>query len=60
MLVVNCDAYAKLALSHAEGTAQLYLIAQLVFCDKILELFYDLTGTLEMAGAAYANCNFHF
>lgn len=54
-------AYALLAVTHAERSAELYLIAYVVLCDKILELFYYLTGSLDVAGAADAYCNLnHF
>jgi hypothetical protein len=56
--IIHGDAYALLALTHAEGAAQLYLIADLVLGNEILQLLYDLTRTLDMAGASDTNSNF--
>ena len=52
------DAYALLALAHAEGAAKLYLVANLMFGDEILQLLNNLTRTLDVAGASDTNCNF--
>ena len=54
-LVVHCDADALLALTHAEGAAQLYLIFQVVLFYQVLQLLDDLAGAFEVAGAADAN-----
>ena len=48
------------AVAHAEGAAQLDLILQVVFLYKVLELFHNLAGALQMAGASYTNINVHF
>ena len=58
-LVVNCNAHALLALAHTESAAQLQLILNFMLCDQMLELFHDLSGTLDMAGTADTNRNFH-
>ena len=57
-VIVNRHAYAALALTHAESTAKLYLIPDIVLRDQILKLFHHLAGTLDMTGTADANCNF--
>ena len=56
--VVNGYTYALLALAHAEGSAEIYLVAYVVFCDEVLELFNYLTGSLDVAGASDTYCNF--
>ena len=56
--VVYGDAYALLALAHAEGAAKLYLVANLMFGDEILQLLNNLTRTLDVAGATNTNSNF--
>ena len=56
--VIDRYAYALLTLTHAEGAAQLYLFAQIVLGDQILELLNDLAGALDVAGASDTNCNF--
>jgi hypothetical protein len=56
--IVYRNAHALLALAHAEGATQLYLIFKLVLGNQILKLFYDLTRALDMAGASNTNCNF--
>ena len=50
--------YALLALTHAEGAAELYLITEIVLSYQILELLYYLTRALDVAGATDTNCNF--
>lgn len=45
-LVVHCDADALLALTHAEGAAQVNFLLQAVVRDELLELLNHLTGTL--------------
>jgi hypothetical protein len=57
--IVHRNANALLALAHAEGASKLYLVAELVFCDQILELFYYLTGALNVAGATDTNRDFN-
>lgn len=49
-LSIHRNADTQLALSHAEGTAQVYLIADIVLHDQGLNLFNDLTGSFDMAG----------
>jgi hypothetical protein len=56
--LVNRYAYAQLALTHAEGAAQLYLVTEVVLGDQALQLLYDLAGSLNVAGATDANCDF--
>ena len=56
--VIDRYAYTLLAFAHTEGATKLNLISELVFCDQILELFYYLAGTLDVAGASDTNCNF--
>ncbi len=58
--LVNIDANAELTFAHAEGSAELNLILQIIFCDKILKLFNDLSRTLEMARASDTYCYFHY
>ena len=41
--VVDRYANALLALAHAEGSAKLDLVAEIVLMDEILELFYNLS-----------------
>ena len=57
-LVVHCDADALLALTHAEGAAQVNFLLQAVVRDELLELLNHLTGTLDMAGTTDAHCDF--
>lgn len=57
--VVNGDANALLALSHTEGAAQFYLVTQIVLRDKILQLLYYLSRTLDVAGGADTYGYFH-
>lgn len=58
-VIVYGDADALLALSHAEGSAELDLVAETFFCDKILKSFNNLTRAFDMARGAYTNCYFH-
>ena len=53
----NADAFATLA--HAELAGKLYLIAEIVLLNKLLELIHNALGTQQMAGAAYTNRNLH-
>ena len=57
-LAVHSHANALLAFAHAEGAAQLDLVAQTIFCNQLLQLFHYLTGALDMAGTADANRTF--
>jgi hypothetical protein len=56
---VNHNADTLLALAEAEGSAEFHFIFELVFRYQLLELFNDLTGTLEVAGTSDANSDFH-
>ena len=58
-LVVYRDAYALLALAHAEGAAQVHLLLQAVVGDQLLKLLDHLTGPLYVAGTTDTHCNFH-
>ena len=58
-IVINCYADTLLAFAHAECAAKLNLITEIVFTDKILKLFYNLTGAFDMAGTTNSYCNFH-
>jgi hypothetical protein len=58
-LVIQGNIDAVDAVAHAEGAAQLDLILQVVFLYKVLELFHNLAGALQMAGASDANSTFH-
>ena len=55
-IVVEGNAYALLTFTHAKSTAEGNFIGNIVFVDQALELFYNLTGTLDVAGTADANC----
>ena len=55
-IVVKGNAYALLAFAHAESAAEGNLVSNVVFGDQALKLFYDLTRTLDVAGAADAYC----
>ena len=55
-IVVKGNAYTLLAFAHAECAAESNLVGDVVFVDHTLELFYDLTGTFDVAGAADAYC----
>lgn len=55
-IVVKGDAYALLAFAHTKSTAEGDLVGNVVFVDQALKLFYDLTGTLDVAGAADTYC----
>ena len=57
-LVVNGYAHALLALAHAEGAAELYLLTEILLCEEILKLLNYLTRTLDVAGATDTNCDF--
>lgn len=48
--IVNRYAYAILALTHAEGTGKLHLIAEIIIRDIVLKLLHHLTGAFDMAG----------
>jgi hypothetical protein len=55
-IIVKGNAYALLAFAHAESAAEGNLVSDIVFVDHTLELFYYLTGTFDVAGAADAHC----
>jgi hypothetical protein len=57
-LVADRYANALLALAHAEGSAQINLVCEVVLCDQILKLLNDLTGSLDVAGATDTNSDF--
>ena len=56
--IVYGNTNALLALAHAEGTAKLYLITEIVLCNEVLKLLNDLTGSLNVAGATDTNSYF--
>ena len=58
-LVIYGYANALLALTHAEGAAQLYLIANVMLGNELLKRGNDLAGALNVAGATDTNDNFH-
>ena len=49
-VIVYGDANALLTMTHAEGAAQLNLVAQVVVRNQLLKLAHHLAGTLDMAG----------
>ena len=55
-IVIESNAYALLAFSHAKSTAEGNLVCDLIFVDQALKLFYDLARTLDVAGAADTYC----
>ena len=55
-IAVKCNAYALLAFAHTKSTAESNFVGDVVFVDQTLELFYYLTGTLDVAGTADAYC----
>ena len=57
--VVHEHVHARLASAEAERPGEFYLVFQPVAGDEFLQTFNDLAGALEVAGAAYANGNFH-
>ena len=56
--VIYRYAYALLTLAHAKGSAELYLVADIILGNQILNLLYYLTRTLDVTGASDTNCNF--
>ena len=56
--VVDGNANTLLALAHAEGSAEIYLVADVVFGDQLLELLDDLARALDVAGASDTNSDF--
>ena len=56
---VNHNTNALLALAETESSSEFNLVAEILFSDKSLKRFNNLAGTLEMAGTAYSNCDFH-
>ena len=60
-LIVNGYANALLALAHAEGTAKINLVTEILFGDQTLQLLYYLTRALDVAGTSDTNYDFkHF
>ena len=55
-IVVEGNAYALLTFTHAKSTAERNLVGNIIFGDQTLKLFYNLTGTLDVAGTADAHC----
>ena len=55
-IAVKRNANTLLAFAHAESTAESYFVSNVILADQTLELFYDLTGTLDVAGTADAHC----
>ena len=55
-IVVKGNAYALLAFAHTKSAAEGDLVGNVVFADQALKLFYDLTRTLDVAGAADTYC----
>jgi hypothetical protein len=53
------NANTLLAVADAEGTCKLYLVLELVFRNKTLKGFNDLTRSFEMTRASDANSYFH-
>lgn len=58
-IIINRNAHALTALAHAECSAQFNLIVEIVLANEILQLFNNLTRTLDVAGTADANRDFH-
>ena len=54
--VIHRHAHALLAFAHAESAAESDLVSDIVFVDQALKLFYNLTGTFDVAGAADTYC----
>jgi hypothetical protein len=48
-----------LAAAQAEGAGQLDFILQIVAADQLPQFFYNVTGTLNVAGTADTYRNFH-
>ncbi len=57
-IIVDGDTNTLLALTHAEGAAEIDLVADVVLGDQSLKLFYHLAGAFDMAGATDTNCDF--
>ena len=58
-LIVYSNTDTLLASAHAEGSAELDLIAETIASDQRLKLLDDLTRTLDMAGRTNTNSHFH-
>lgn len=58
--IVNHYANTFLASAQAKCATELNLFFKVVFCYKVLKLFYNLTRTFDVARAAYTYCDFHF
>ena len=58
-LIVYSNTDTLLASAHAEGSAELDLIAEIITPDQRLKLLNNLTGTFDMAGRTDANIYFH-
>ena len=57
--VIHGNANTRLTFVHTEGAAQFNFVFQIIFRDQMLELFNDLTRTLDVAGTADTYCDFH-
>ena len=57
--VVHRDADALLATAQAEAAGQFDLVAQIILADELLQVLYDLTGTLDVTGTADTYRDFH-
>ena len=57
--IVYSYAHTLLTFAHAEGAAELYLLAESVLQNEMLKLLNYLTGAFDMAGASDTNCNFY-
>lgn len=57
--VVRHHADALLTTTQTEAAGQLDLVAQIILADEVLQLLYNLTGTLDVTGTADTYRNFH-
>ena len=57
-LVVNSYTYALLAVAHAEGAAEINLLANVILSDELLKLSYYLARALDVTGATDTYCDF--
>ena len=57
---VDRHADALAAVAHAEFSAQLDLVGQIVLGDELLEAVHDALRSQQMAGAADTDGNLHF
>jgi hypothetical protein len=58
-LLVNHHAYTLLAIAKTECSAKIYLVANVMLCDKLLKSLNNLTRTLDVTGTTDTNCDFH-